>query len=70
MPLAYTKNLSFRFGRASVRPRIDELLPLVASGALRPSRIVSHVLPLAEAPSAYRMFRGREEGVVKVLLTP
>jgi threonine dehydrogenase-like Zn-dependent dehydrogenase len=30
----------------------------------------THRLPLAEAPAAYEMFQKKQDGAVKVLLTP
>ena len=35
-----------------------------------PSLIITHTLPLADAPHAYDMFAKREEGCVKVILKP
>jgi 2-desacetyl-2-hydroxyethyl bacteriochlorophyllide A dehydrogenase len=70
MPEAYTKNLSFRFGRASARAQIETLLPLVLDGSLDASRIVTHRLPLAEGVRGYEIFRNRDAGAVKVVLMP
>ena len=32
--------------------------------------LVTHRLPLAEAPSGYEMFRNKDDGCVKVVLQP
>jgi len=36
----------------------------------RPSFIVSHELPLAQAPEGYRHFDARDEGWTKIVLKP
>jgi len=46
----------------------SEAMALVAHGRLDPSAIVSHEMPLAEAPDAYRLFDSRE--ALKVVLHP
>lgn len=70
MAAAYSKNLTVTFGRANVRPRIDRLLPLVLDGSLSPAAaVVTHRLPLEEGARGYEVFRRREEGAIKVVLT-
>jgi threonine dehydrogenase-like Zn-dependent dehydrogenase len=70
MPAAYSKNLSFRFGRASARAQIERLLPLLLDGSLAPASIVTHRLPISDGVRAYEIFRRREDGAIKVLLLP
>jgi hypothetical protein len=50
-----------------LRYRAD-LLRLIGARRLDPARIISHTLPLTEAPEAYRMFDARE--ATKVVLRP
>jgi glutathione-independent formaldehyde dehydrogenase len=51
--------------------RYNELLrDLIITGKASPSLIVSHELPLDEAPQAYEKFDRRIEGYTKVLLHP
>jgi S-(hydroxymethyl)glutathione dehydrogenase/alcohol dehydrogenase len=69
MAATYAKNLTFTFGRASARPQIDRLLPHVLDGTLSPAAIVTHRLPLEEGLRGYEIFRKREEGAIKVVLT-
>lgn len=35
-----------------------------------PSFVISHRVPLAEAPAAYKMFRDKQDSCVKVVLRP
>jgi threonine dehydrogenase-like Zn-dependent dehydrogenase len=65
---AFEKGVAFRMGQTHVRKYTDELLSYIESGALRPHRIISHQLPLAEAPRGYEMFNGKEDNCRKVVL--
>ena len=47
-----------------------EVVALVAEGRVRPSVLVSHRFPLADAAAAYALAAGREPGVRKVLVLP
>jgi threonine dehydrogenase-like Zn-dependent dehydrogenase len=67
---AYDKNLTYRVGRCPARAMIDELLPMAASKRHDIGRIVTHRMPLAEGPDAYRIFDARTDGCVKVVLEP
>jgi len=46
------------------------LVPLVRARRLDPRRIVTHTLPLSDAPDGYRIFDRKEDRAVKVLLKP
>lgn len=50
--------------------RLERLLSLLGNGKIDLSPLITHRMPLAEAPRGYEMFRAREEGVVKILLEP
>ena len=47
-----------------------KLCNLIHTGKARPSLIVSHELPLDQAPGAYKSFDERETGWTKVILKP
>jgi glutathione-independent formaldehyde dehydrogenase len=57
-------------GQAPVKRYNAELRDLIIEGRAEPGFIVSHELPLAEAPSAYANFDQRVNGWTKVLLKP
>jgi threonine dehydrogenase-like Zn-dependent dehydrogenase len=48
----YTKGVTFRTGRAHVRPAIPHVLELAAGGTLHPERVTTRVVPWADAPDA------------------
>jgi S-(hydroxymethyl)glutathione dehydrogenase/alcohol dehydrogenase len=47
-----------------------KLLPLIESGRLDPTEIISHRLPLAEGVHGYEIFDKHEDGALKVVLQP
>lgn len=74
MPLLtmFDKQIQLRMGQANVRAWIDDLLPLVEdpSDPLGVDDLVTHRLPLADAPGAYEMFQDKTDGCIKVVLDP
>ncbi len=40
------------------------------NGEIDPSFVVTHTLPLEEAPAAYEMFKKKDDGCIKVVLKP
>jgi glutathione-independent formaldehyde dehydrogenase len=43
---------------------------MIIAGRARPSQIVSHRLPLSQAPAAFQKFDQRLDGYIKVILDP
>lgn len=70
MAIAMVKGLTFRIAIADIPSTWDNLIPLVASGHLVPDDVFSHRMGLSEAADAYRIFDGRSDDVMKVLLDP
>jgi glutathione-independent formaldehyde dehydrogenase len=66
----FQKGLSLGTGQCPVKRYNEQLRDLIIAGRATPSRIVSHELPLTEAPSAYDKFDKRVDGYTKVLLHP
>lgn len=64
------KGLRVQAGQATVHNFIDELMELVASGKLHADDIISHRLPLAQAPHGYSIFNKKEDNCTKVVLKP
>ncbi|AWB88236.1 glutathione-independent formaldehyde dehydrogenase [Homoserinimonas hongtaonis] len=67
---AWEKGLTIGTGQCPVKRYNRYLRDLIIEGVATPSMIVSHELPLEEAPTAYEKFDRREEGWTKVLLHP
>jgi threonine dehydrogenase-like Zn-dependent dehydrogenase len=66
---AYDRNLTVRIGRCPARSLMESLIPLVHR---RPelSSVVTHRRSLSDGPEAYRLFDGKQDGCIKVVLTP
>jgi threonine dehydrogenase-like Zn-dependent dehydrogenase len=67
----FDKQIQLRMGQANVRRWIPGILPLLTDDdPLGVDGFATHHLPLSEGPAAYEMFQQKQEGTVKVLLTP
>ena len=64
------KGLRLGTGRADARRYDRQLRDLITEGRARPGFVVSHELPLDEAPDAYQMVDRRVDGFTKVVLRP
>ena len=64
----WLKNITLTAGVANVQGHMDEVLQLVRDGRIDPKVMISHRLPLSEAPEGYRMFEAKE--AMKVVLDP
>lgn len=74
MPLLtmFDKQLTFTMGQCNVRSWDEELMPLVEDSAdpFGVTDLVTHRLPLDQAPEAYEMFQKKTDGCIKVVLQP
>jgi len=68
MGLLWIKALTLRGGQANVIAHIDRVLSLMSTGALDPTALVTHHMPLENAAEAYRVFDRRE--ALKIVLKP
>jgi S-(hydroxymethyl)glutathione dehydrogenase / alcohol dehydrogenase len=66
----FDKGIAMRFGQAPVQKYIDELIAILEQGKIKLDDIITHRLPLDEAPRAYQIFRDKEDNCVKVVLKP
>ena len=72
MPIgaAFNKGLTLKMGQTHVHRYLRPLLQKIEEGAIDPSFVITHRLPLDEAPHAYEIFRNKEESCIKVVLAP
>ncbi|MFI6653983.1 zinc-dependent alcohol dehydrogenase [Streptomyces sp. NPDC050523] len=67
----FDKQIQMRMGQANVRRWTDEIIPyLTDEDPLGVDDFATHRVPLSEAPHAYEMFQKKQDGAVKVLMTP
>jgi threonine dehydrogenase-like Zn-dependent dehydrogenase len=68
--LVMNRSLTIRTGQCQVRRYMRPLLDRIHNREIDPSFVISHQLPLDEAPRAYEMFRDKEDACTKVVLRP
>jgi threonine dehydrogenase-like Zn-dependent dehydrogenase len=68
----FDRQLQIRMGQANVKKWIPEILPLLDDPAdpLGVMDLTTHKVPLDEAPALYETFQKKEDGCIKVVLTP
>jgi threonine dehydrogenase-like Zn-dependent dehydrogenase len=68
----FDKGVTLRMGQAHVKRWADDVLPLLSGDddPLGVDDLVTHRLPLEQAPHAYEIFKKKEDGCIKVVLKP
>jgi alcohol dehydrogenase len=68
MGLVWIKALTLKTGHANVIGHVDRVLAMLASGSLDPTPLVTHHMPLDNAPEAYEVYDRHE--ALKIVLKP
>ena len=66
----FDKGIKMAFGQAPVQKYIDELMRLLDEKKIRLDDIITHRLPLSDAPYGYEIFCEKKDRCVKVVLKP
>jgi threonine dehydrogenase-like Zn-dependent dehydrogenase len=64
------KSLTIRAGQCHVHRYLRPLLERIENGEIDPTFIVTHRLPLEQAPMGYEIFKKKQDDCVKVVLSP
>ena len=64
------KGLTLKTGQTHMLRYMEPLLKRVEAGEIDPSFIITHVLPIEKGPDAYKTFREKQDGCIKVVLKP
>jgi threonine dehydrogenase-like Zn-dependent dehydrogenase len=64
------KGLTMKTGQTNVHNYFRPLLDRIQNGEIDPTFVISHRLPLAEAPHAYEIFKHKQDNCIKVVLKP
>jgi len=70
MGAVMNRSLTIKSGQTHVQRYTRPLLERIQKGEIDPSFIITHHLPLDEAPHGYKMFRDKEDDCMKVVLKP
>lgn len=66
----WERNITLKIGQAPVIHYMPMLFDKISKGEFDPTEIISHVVPLEEAPIAYQKFHDHEDQCLKVILKP
>ena len=64
------KGLTMKAGQTHMQRYMKPLLAKIEAGEIDPSFVITHTVKLADAPEAYKTFRDKKDGCIKVVLQP
>jgi threonine dehydrogenase-like Zn-dependent dehydrogenase len=64
------RSLTIKTGQTHVQRYMQPLLERIERGEIDPTVVITHRMKLDDAPQAYRMFRDKDDGCIKVVLKP
>ncbi|MET7466784.1 zinc-dependent alcohol dehydrogenase [Nonomuraea sp. NPDC005501] len=64
------RSLTIRSGQCHVQRYLRPLLDRIRNGEIDPSFVISHRMPLSEAPRGFNLFKNKQDECNKVVLTP
>lgn len=64
------KGLTWKTGQTHMQKYMPMLLEKIQNGDIDPSFIITHEIPLDDAPKGYEMFKHKQDGCIKVVLKP
>ena len=64
------RGITIKTGQCHVHRYLRPLLARIESGEIDPSFVVSHHLPLEDAPEGYELFKHKQDNCTKVVLRP
>jgi threonine dehydrogenase-like Zn-dependent dehydrogenase len=70
MGAAMNKGLTIKTGQTHVHKYLKPLLEHIQNGDIDPSFVITHQLPLDQAPRGYEIFKEKQDNCIKVVLKP
>jgi S-(hydroxymethyl)glutathione dehydrogenase/alcohol dehydrogenase len=67
--LLFNRNIQIHMGQCPVKKYNEQLLHLVETGRIDPTKVISHTMKLDDAPKGYEGFDKKEE-IMKIVLKP
>lgn len=64
------RSLTLKTGQCHVQRYMRPLLGRIRDGEIDPTVIISHHLPLSQAPQGYEIFKHKRDNCTKVVLQP
>ncbi len=67
---AMNRGLTFRMAQTPVQRYQESLLHRIEKGEIDPSFVITHRVKLEDGPEMYKTFRDKQDGCIKVVMTP
>ena len=64
------KALTLKTGQTHVQRYMQPLLERIERGEIDPSFVITHTLPLDQAPEGFKMFNDKNDACIKIVLKP
>lgn len=64
------KALTMKSGQTHVHRYLAPLMEKIQKGEIDPSKLITHRAKLSDAPGLYKTFRAKEDGCIKVVMSP
>ncbi len=64
------KGLTLKTGQTHVQKYLKPLMRLIEGGKIDPSFLITHRVALEDGPEAYKTFRDKKDGCIKVVIKP
>ncbi len=64
------RSITIKTGQCHVQRYLKPLLQRIQNGEIDPSFVITHRLPLEQAPEGYKMFRDKQDNCEKIVLKP
>jgi len=64
------RSITIKTGQCHVQRYMKPLLERIQKGEIDPSFVITHRLPLEQAPEGYKMFRDKQDNCEKIVLKP
>jgi threonine dehydrogenase-like Zn-dependent dehydrogenase len=64
------KALTIKTGQTHVQRYLEPLMKLIEDGKIDPSFLITHRVKLEDGPDAYKTFRDKQDGCIKVVINP
>ena len=70
MGSAINRGLTFKMAQTPVQHYLPSLMKRIENGEIDPSFVITHKAKLSDGPDMYKTFRDKQDGCIKVVLTP
>ncbi len=70
MGSAINRGLTFKMAQTPVQHYLPSLMKRIETGEIDPSFVITHKAKLEDGPEMYKTFRDKQDGCIKVMLTP